>query len=214
VIDIRYRVPSIIIIVLLCVVIEAVLLYLCITARAQDRSAFIAAASAWGLAIVGIAVPWANAASRKKAKSRKKRQAAYAEFLSLSDQSVRAQSSLSDARAAFEAASSQLDAAQEQAELCPNDEYNIIAATVDAKQAKARDRMNSASENVQKVLEKLSAAETGVRQLAPSSVLSAFERFRECPPHDTQARNSARSSFVKAARADLEIPPRADESAL
>jgi hypothetical protein len=188
--------------------------YFCFNAAAQYRSAFISAASAWGLAVMTYVAKWLQAMTDQVKRTRKSRHAAYARFLSISDDLVIANARLTDSRTAHDTARDELDAAKRQFELSPTDQNKKTMITADVKLDKLWDALRNASNYAEDLPKAYLAASNDVDQLVSRSVRPAFEIFKQCPSQDTADRASARSRFVKAARDDLKLPQRVDESNL
>lgn len=179
-----------------------------ITARSRTIPAEIA--SGWGLAFVTSASAWSVATNKSRAKRRK----AYNRFLTSSDSLVADHDRLRDAEADFEAASRKFDDAQEKHRLVGNAANERVAIEANLKLSVAQESLRSVRTAVDKLQEEYDAAKRSAGELVPDSVRSAFEEFGICPPQCTPARDLARSAFVKAARRDLRLRVREDESTL
>jgi len=213
-IDILRYTPQVLIVIFLCAAADGVLWYFCFNAPTQYRSAFISAASAWGLAVMAYVAKWLQAVTDQVKRARESRRVAYAKFLSASDSLVEANARLTDRKAAYDTARDELDAAKRQYDLSPTDQNKRTKITADVKLGKLSEALENASDYANDLPQTCEAASNDVDQLASRSVRPAFEAFRLCPPQHTSDRADARSRFVMAARDDLKLPRRADESNL
>jgi hypothetical protein len=206
--------PSILVVIFLSLSIDGVLWYFCSQAASQSRSAWIAAGSAWGLAVVGYVSKWLDTITDQVKESRENRRAAYKTFLSESDRLVEARVRLADCQSAYDNAQDKLVAAKRQYELSPTDQNKKAVITADANLEMFSGSLQNASNNAANLLDAYQGASNDVDQLVSSSARPALDAFKQFPPRDTTDRRDARSRFIKAARHDVKLPQRADESTL
>lgn len=200
--------------------VDAVLWYFAV-ADTHDRTALIGAASAWGVAVLGILVVWVRDVMGKIEeskdeieKSKKERRIAYKRLLSSADDFVVAQSSFSDAHAANSDAESKLNAAQEELALHPSGEAHDAVLAAEAELDVTVKSLASATSAAEEKFEEYQAVAESVDGLAPPSIRGTLEEFTKSLRRDKAARDNARANFVRAACNDLKLPYKDDESSL
>lgn len=206
----RPRVLPIIIVGSVLLAVDGALWYFAVTAGPKDRGALFAAASAWGVVIVGILVPWIRALLSEFEKSKAERRAAYTRLLSSLDNFIVAQTRFNNANAADKAARADLDRLKVSSGQANSNAIDIAEAQWDT----AAESLTSATAEAKSLLAEFKESAADASPLAPQSVQQAIAALNSTLDQAASAKDSARSNFVKAARRDLGVPPRADESTL
>lgn len=213
-IDVLQYTRLILFVILLAAAVDLVLWYFAFNAPAQFRSAFIGAASAWGLAVVAYVATWLQAVTDQVKISRDSRRAAYEKFLSASDDLVVANGRLTRNQSAYDSARDELDAAKRKYESNSTDQHRKARITADVNLKMYSKSLSDASNYAENKKMAYEAVSKEVDRASPRSARLAFEAFRQCPPQESADRADARTRFVKAARDELKLPQRADESTL
>jgi hypothetical protein len=210
----RPRVLPIVIVGSLLLAIDGTLWYFVVNADSKDRGAFIGAASAWGVVVVGILVAWIRALISEFEKFKAERRTAYTGLLSSFDDFIVAQSRFNDANAADKAARSDLDAAEKRLQANSNYANGNAVAAAEAQLDDAVKSLSCVTPETERLLDEFQKSAADASPLAPQSVQEAIAALNDTRDQNTSARDRARSNFVKVARGDLGLPSRADESAL
>jgi hypothetical protein len=194
----------------LFVIVDGLLWYYSVTAPGQVRPALVAAASAWGVAIVGILATWIGAFRtanlEQEAAFTTSRRTAYAQLLAFADEFVDALASFRRAEEAEENARKSLDNATQSAS--PGDKV-LQTAAIEARAAyDIRDaRLSSASARVNDLIKSYQQAAATVELLAPACVITHLQPFikslADRSESSEKARKTAREEFVAAIRLDL-----------
>jgi len=213
-VNILKHTPLIFIVILFSAAADFALWYLGFNGAVKDRSTFITAASAWGLATVAYVATLLQAVTDRRKSGRDGRRAAYATFLAASDNLLAANTRLIECQSAFDNARDELAAAERQYVLSATPSNNKLKIAAEVALDVFEQSLQAASSDAESLLSAYKTATKNVAQLLPQSGLAAFDTFKICPPTDTPGRADARSRFVKAAREDLKLRQRDDESSL
>jgi hypothetical protein len=194
--------------VILFVLVDTALWYFSVTAGDKVRPAFVGAASAWGVAIVGILAALMGAFSgaqlEQKAAFTTERRIAYARLLAFADEYVDANANFNEADKADGDAQESLKNIKEQLERNPGSkelQNAVVIATATA--ANTEKWLASATAKAKGLVSAYRSAAGIVELLAPASVTFALERFVQSLNDSTINRDTARAGFVAAARSNL-----------
>jgi hypothetical protein len=213
-VDLLSYTPQFLAIITVCIVIDLVFWYFCLESAPANRSPFVGAGSTWLAASVTYAATWIKAATDQAKESRKDRKTAYTNFLSASDDFVMANDRHAATEREYDNANNALAAAQRQYESDPTEDNRRARITAEARAdviSRSLKDTTTDTENRRGVYE---AASKEADRLVPRSVRLAFEDFRQCQPRDSPYRTATRSRFIAAARDDVKLTQRADESTL
>jgi hypothetical protein len=190
--------------------VTALFVILAILAKGDARETPSEVAIGAGTTFLAGLISWLTAALASRAQRRN----AYAGFLTSADSLVKADACRLEAQAACDAASREFDAAQRKYGRFGNEQNGAAAIAANRRRTDAKQRLNFAETAVEGRQGEYDSAAQRVAELVRESVRPAFEAFRACAPQDTTARTLVRSAYVKAARRDVLIRDRDDESTL
>jgi hypothetical protein len=196
----------------LFVIVDGLLWYYSVTAPDQVRPALVAAASAWGVAIVGILATWIGAFRsanlEQEAAFTTSRRTAYAQLLAFADEFVDSQASLRSAQEGEKNARESLDnATQKQSASLGDKALEEAAIQANAAYGIWDARLSSASAKVKDLIRSYQQAAATVELLAPACVITHLQPFikslADCSERSETVRKTAREEFVAAIRMDL-----------
>jgi hypothetical protein len=168
--------------VILFVLVDAALWYFSVTAGGTVRPAFVGAASAWGVAIVGIFAALLGAFSgaqlEQKTAFTTERRIAYARLLAFADEYVDADADFNKADKSDRDAQESLKDFKEELDRDPgNKELKDAVATATSTAAEKEKWLASAIAKANELVSAYRSAAGIVELLAPIPVASALERF-------------------------------------
>jgi hypothetical protein len=193
---------------------DAVLWYFGSVLGAVYGVAFLGMAATWAAGILAIEAPVASRLYQQRKERKAERETAYAECLTFADRYARTWHESTALDAAYNVARSDSKAAKNRFDLDQSYENQCAATSAETKTVMASKSLLSAKSISDNLRKEYLAARARVDQLAPRPVRSALADFNQCLTQETSARDSARSSFIKAVQADLGQPHWPDKRSL